>query len=59
MVDTLVKRIASGIPIEEQTIEFRNICRALARNGAMCELHKKEEPGLENCTICIDGRFDV
>lgn len=59
MVNDLVKKIASGTPVEEQTVEFREICRAILRKGLICDLHKQGDPSLENCTICLDGRFDV
>jgi len=54
MIDNLAKGIASGISIEEQTLQFHNICKTLCKEGIMCEIHKKMEPSLENCKICMN-----
>jgi hypothetical protein len=59
MMEIFAKKIAEGMSIEEQTQEFRNICRFMVKNGYVCSIHKKNDPSLENCKICMSGNcFD-
>lgn len=51
-LNIMIERIATGISMEEQILQFRDICKMLYKSGVICEMHKREEPGLEKCKIC-------
>jgi len=53
MMESFAKKIAEGMSIEEQTREFRKICKFMSKNGYICTIHKRNEPLLENCNICL------
>ncbi len=56
-VNSLAKRIASGeLNPLQATIAFCELCKAIRFDGTGCQLHKKLDPSLETCTICMENR---
>jgi len=54
MVDDIAKKIASGeLATYDITPEFCRICKYLRSNGIMCELHRKLNPSLQECNVCM------
>ncbi len=51
LVDGLAKKIAQGMPIDQQTAEFYSICRALIK-----EVNVEELAGvsLSGCAVCME-----
>lgn len=59
LVDSLARKVATGLPVEDQTVEFRDMCRTMLKEGLVCDLHRRKDPSLQDCTVCVDGRFKV
>lgn len=57
MVNSIAKRIASGeISGLQSTLEFCELCKSIRFEGTGCQLHKRLDPSLETCTVCMENR---
>jgi len=57
LMNALADRVAKGVPVTEQSLLFRDICRLVLSKGMACALHKKNDKSLEDCKICIGAGF--
>jgi len=57
MMNALVEKVARGVPITEQTLFFRDVCRVVLSKGMACGLHKKNDRTLDDCKLCIGSGF--
>ncbi len=52
MADDLSKAIATGMPVDQQSLMFCEICSYVKRSGLACQLHR--DASLMNCSVCIN-----
>jgi predicted transcriptional regulator len=52
MVDGLSRSIANGMPIDQQSLFFCEMCSYIRKSGLACQLHR--DASLTTCSICIN-----
>jgi hypothetical protein len=56
-MDGLAERIANGLPVKDQSVTFKEICKYILRKGLACDLHKRNDRSLDDCDICLASDF--
>ena len=52
MIDSIAEKAAKGEGQECLVMGMCRVCSHLRSTGAMCGIHRKMYPSLENCTLC-------
>ncbi len=57
MVDSFARSMASGeVSGFDLTLGFCEICKHIRFEGDACELHRRLDPGLASCSVCMENR---
>lgn len=56
MVNELAKRLATGQASgTDSTLLFCTMCKAIRFHGRGCELHRRMDPSLQSCNVCLQN----